>query len=256
MASCDCALLGIHGIYMEDRATGATKGYFEVGNNSDGSISGEENEITLTDFTSKIGGNCAQSTELSSITFEATLYDFCPKNLQVVGRGGTTTVAAGAVADAALVAWPGNFVRFDVLPDEEQTLTVTGTGGTPTYVEGTDYIRTFSGLFLPSGTSIGNPSDNTTPNIEVDYTGLSTDTTQFFTLGAKEYIVVLDGYNKFNSQPYQVVIHRFKPGLLSAFPTNSQEAASYTMSGEILRDTSIVGAGVSQYFLYRQVTKE
>jgi hypothetical protein len=65
----------------------------------------------------------------------------------------------------------------------------------------------------------------------------------------KEYELVFDGLNEARSgKRTRVRAYRVKIGALAALGLIGEEYAAMECTGKLLKDTSIVGAGISQYF--------
>lgn len=121
------------------------------------------------------------------------------------------------------------------------TATLTCAGRT-SLVSGTDYELRPSGLYvLPGRTIAGEPW-------LVGYTSVAADIVQALTTSTKEYRLVFDGLNEARSgKRSRILIHRLKLGAAQSIGLLGEDFAALELSGKLLKDTSISGAGLSQY---------
>ena len=146
----DYSYLGSGKVFM--REYGADAGLKFIGNVSALSFAVTEDTKELKDYTQPGGGTYNEVRRVSSIEMSLTGHDFSPDNLARVLYGSTTAIAAGAVSNEVAVAYKDSLVPLANIPSA--ITAVTGTGGTPTYVAGTDYELTEAGLFIPATSSI------------------------------------------------------------------------------------------------------
>lgn len=227
-------------VYM--REAGAAEALAEVGNVSALSISAEDNEISLSDYTQGGGGNYASIRRIDSITCSITLHDLILKNLALVTRGtGSEEVAATANLITA-TAYIGGFIPVGPSPTN---VTVEDAGGVgTTYVDGVDYEVRTGGVFILDGGTI---TDGTSVDITSDIG--AREVIEAMTQSGKTYELYFDGLNEAESGK-SVVLHafRFQPGIGNELPMIGDEFAEMSLDGELLIDTTKTGTGVSQYY--------
>jgi len=130
------------------------------------------------------------------------------------------------------------------MPDTALTITVTGPSATPTYTLGTDYIVARAGVIILAGGAIANAA-----SIECTYTKLGSDVVQGLTDSAKEFKLVFDGLNEAASgKAVTVTTHRIKFSPTQGLDLIGDDFAGLQLAGEVLKDSAITGAGISQYF--------
>jgi hypothetical protein len=218
-----------------------------VGNATAFSYSADEEKKELKNFRTAGGGNYNSLTRVTAVNINLTLSDFSADNLTLGLFGGVSAVAAGAVADEAQTT-PADVSADFLLPtdnmvDTTQTVTVTGTGGTPTYVEGTDYEKKAAGILVLAAGSI--PASTA---LEIDYTKKATNVVQAFVNAAQNRQIVVDGLNEAqNGDPVFIKVHSGKFGPAAETQFIGDEFGEISLTGEALPDTTIVGAGLSQY---------
>jgi hypothetical protein len=84
----------------------------------------------------------------------------------------------------------------------------------------------------------------------IDYTKANSDVVEALTKSGQEYELVFEGLNEARSgKAVVVVVHRGKIGAAQQTQLIGEEFVALTMTGKVLKDTSIVGEGLSQYFV-------
>lgn len=107
-----------------------------------------------------------------------------------------------------------------------------------------DYELTASGIRLIDG---GNFTEG--EPLQASYTPYAANVVQALTEAGKEYELVFEGLNEARSgAPVVVTVYRAKLGAASQVSFIGEEYGVLEMTGKVLKDTSKVGAGVSQYF--------
>lgn len=152
-----------------------------------------------------------------------------PDHLAAAIRGTSTTVAASSVTDEAHTAKLGRFSKL--AHGSVSSVVVTGTGGTPTYVAGTDYTVHAEGGMIEwlAGGTIG---DDDPAEIDYDYAA------QHDVDSAPDNVpvhIVVDAINEADGGRVQVDFWRVKldPG---AFPPIGDNPAEATLNGVVERD--------------------
>ena len=191
------SFIGVGSFWIRNK-TASEDHFIEIGNVNEATFSADEDKLELRDYTSPGGGNANTLSRLQTPVLNLTISNLSPLMLSTGLRGTKTTKAAGAKTDEAHTAYLGTgengFVRLDFVPDTTQTITVTGSGGTPTYTAGTDYTVSSTGIIILNGGAI---TDSTA--IEVDYTALGSTIVEALTSSANEYEIILDGVNEAKS---------------------------------------------------------
>jgi len=200
-------------------------------------------ERSLADFRSISGGSANSSARIDKVNGSIDFRDMTAENMATAGWGSVTAITAGTVTDEDHTGYVGGLNRTAFNIDTSQTVTVTGTGGTPTYVAGTDYEVRTAGILVLSGGSI---SDATA--LEVSYTKLAGNRVQFMVESGQEYELTFDGLNEAQGgEPMVVDVWRFKPAPFQTFDLMADDYATLTVAGEFIKD-STKGAGESGFF--------
>ena len=198
---------------------------------------------SLADFESISGGQANSSSRIDTVTGTLDLRNITAENLAMSGLGTVSAVAAGAVVDEAHTAYKGGLLRTAKHIDLTQTVTVTGTGGTPTYVAGTDYSVRAAGVVIAEASTI---ADGTA--VEISYTAKAGKRVQFLVESSVEYELTFAGLNEAQSgAPVTVDVWRFKAEPFQSFDLMSDDYATLSISGEFLSD-STKGTGESAFF--------
>lgn len=249
MAKCECSFLGVGKFWYRVKGTNT---YIEFGNVNEATFSADEERVELRDYESTGGGNCNVVSRLTTPQLTLTVSNLCPGTLAIGLRAGVTATAGGAQTDEAHTAYDDSLTQFTYLPDVTQSITVTGSGGTPTYVLDTDYTVANTGIVTLSSGSIG---DGTA--IEVDYTSLGTSRIESLINTASEYEIILDGINEAQSNsPFSVKFHKVKFSPLAALPfIATDDFATIELVGEVLADSTITSSTLSQYFTMSKKTQ-
>lgn len=110
-------------------------------------------------------------------------------------------------------------------------------------VADTDYEIRPGGIFVYEGATIAGEV------WEADYTAVDADVVQALVNSGKEYRIIFDGLNEARSgKRTRVEAYRVKIGAAQQIGLISEEYAVLEVTGKLLKDTTKVGAGVSQYF--------
>lgn len=223
------------------REIGGTKGLIEVGNCSALSFSVTEETKELKDYTQPGGGTFNEVKRITAVESTMTLHELNATNLARALYGSTSSVATATVTDEAHADVNiGDFVATNHLA---ASITNVKKGAT-SLTENTDYEVRPSGIVVLAGGAIANGDD-----ITITYTKAAADVVQALTSSGKEYELVFTGLNEARSGKLtRVTAYRVKVGALASLGLIGEEYAAMEVSGKLLKDTSKIGAGVSQYF--------
>jgi len=229
---------------------GATGGYTPIGNCSNLSVSFEEDAVEVRDYTVQGGGLANKLQTVSNVTGSVTMIDFSSQNLALALRGTATEELAGPVTAEAHTTngLAGEFIKFDFLRDATQDVTVTGPSGTPTYVEGTDYVLQNNGITLLQGTSI----DNT--GVEIDYVKAASEIMEALTVSGQEYELLFNGVNEGQGgKLVSVEMHRVKFSPAQGLAFIADEFGEISVEFEMLSDDTKSGEGISKFMKIDQI---
>lgn len=235
----DYSYVGSGKIYLRDTSS-ATAGLIEVGNASVLNFAITEDVKELKDYTQAGGGTYNEVRRISAVEVSMTLHELSAANLARALYGSTSAVTSATVNDEAhndVVA--GSLVLTDFMPS---AITAVKKGAS-TLVAGTDYEVRGAGVLLITGGAVITGDD-----ITISYTKANADVVQMLTGASKEYEMVFDGLNEARSgKKTRVQAFRVKIGAAQNLGLIGEEYAALEVTGKLLKDTSITGAGLSQY---------
>lgn len=240
----DYSYIGSGLIYA--REYGAAAPLVAIGNCSALTLSPQEEVKEIKDFTNPGGGTRNEVRRLTGVETGYTFHDFSAENFALALRAATTTVSAGTASAESTVAYKGGFTPLAKIPTA--ITTVTGAGGTPTYVAGTDYEFREGGIYIPSTSTIPDPVAGAA-NIKVTYTYAAQKKVQALVNSAKQYEIVFAGLNEAQSgKVVRVTMHKVSGGLLQQMALIGEDFGAGEVTGKLLSDTTKSGVGISKYF--------
>ena len=219
-----------------------------VGNVSALNIAIAEEKIEQSDYTSPGGGNCAVVQRIDSVELSMTMTRFDADNLAkaVFGTAGDTIAASvtdESISAPAVLDDDTLLITAEMI-DTTGTTTLTSDPAGTTYVEGTDYTVSPAGITVLAGGAI-----TASDPLLASYDTLGTGVVQALTQSAQAYEVVFDGLNEADSgAPVTVKAYKVQFGPAADIPLIGDDFAELELTGDILLDDTVVGAGLSQYF--------
>ncbi len=224
---------------------GAAEAVRFLGNTTRAIVSFTEQEIVLKDATVPGGGNWNEVRRIDSQEVQLDLREISKENLGMVFRSVVTAIAGSTAANEAHTAYKGGLLR--TVHPAPTSVTVTGSGGTPTYVAGTDYEVRSGGVYILEASTIANG----TP-VEIDYTYAAYDRIQPGTVAAQTYELFFDGVNEAqNGAAFWADIWKMRLSLPENFDfINLDDFGTLAIKGKMLADPS-KGVGESQYWRIR-----
>jgi hypothetical protein len=237
----DYSYLGSGKVWMKEY--GAAAGRKFIGNVSALSFAVTEDTKELKDYTQPGGGTYNEVRRVSSIEMSLTGHDFSPDNLARVLYGSTAAIVAGAVTNEVATAYKDSIIPL--LNTASAISSVTGPAGTPVYTVTTDWEMSTGGhLYIPAASSIADAAP-----LEVDYTKAASDVVQALVNSGKEYTLLFEGLNEARSGKSTIVtVHRVRVGAAKNVGLIGDDYGALEVAGKLLKDTTIVTGGLSQYF--------
>jgi hypothetical protein len=171
------------------------------------------------------------------------LHELSPENLSRALYGNSTAVASATETDEAHA---DVVVGALVLTNYLATSITTVKRGATTLTAGSDYEVRGAGVVMIGG---GPNTVVTGDDITITYVRASADVVQALTTSGKEYEMVFDGLNEARSgKKTRVRVYRVKIGTAKDVGLIGADFAALDIQGKILKDKSISGVGLSQYF--------
>lgn len=224
------------------KVKGASAELKELGNCSSLTISIQEEVREIQNYQVASGGTLNEVRQITGAEIQMSLHEILTDNLDIILRGSSSADTGAAITTEAVTGYADSLSRL-AHSGTLTSVTVTGSGGTPTYVADTDYEVRNGGIYVLSTGSISNGTA-----LEVDYTYATTDVIEAMFTSAQEYVLFFDGLNEAQSgKPFQVDVHRCRFGVGENFGLIQDDFAEFSVTGKALADTD-KGSSVSQYF--------
>lgn len=228
------------------REFGAATAFLEIGNCSALTFGAQLDTKELKDFTQPGGGTYAKVDRVSSVTVNLTCHDLDGPNLARASGGAVSTTVAGSVTAEPLVAYKGGTTPTSKPPSA--VTSVTGSGGTPEFVAGTDYLVTPGGIEVLESGAIPDPVGGAS-NVVITYDNTIQTVVQAMVNSGKEYELLFEGLNEAESD-LPVVVQAFRVKFAPAQAINflGDDFAALELTGTALSDRRKVGANISRYW--------
>lgn len=227
------------------REAGAAAGLMSVGNAREVTFNVQEQVEELPDYTQPGGGTYNEVRRIESVEARILLHDLSPANVARALLGTSSPVAGAAVTNEEHVAYLGAFIPLEH-PGPYTAITMTDDGTTPAGIPSADNweIRPGGIYILPDAQDIDNGD-----TVAVNYTHAGYDRIQAITQSAREYEMVFAGLNEARSgKEVRVNAYRVKLGPTEILSLITEGYGELPISGKVLKDLSITGGSLSQYF--------
>lgn len=237
----DYSYLGSGKVWL--REIGGSGGLEAVGNCSALNFAVTEETKELKDYTQPGGGTYNEVRRISAVEMSATIHDLNAKNLARALYGATSAETSATVTDEAL----NDVVIGALQPTAFLPSAITSVKkGATVLTENVDYTVEPSGIVPIAGGAGGVVAGD---DLLITYTKAGQDIVQALVNSGKEYELLFDGLNEARSgKRTRVRAWRVKVGALANLSLIGEEYAAMEVTGKLLKDTSKVGANVSQYF--------
>jgi len=233
-----CCYIGKGIVY--GRIAGAAAAAIDFGNVSKLELAIQQEEKSVKDYRSGGGGTACSVIRISEVGANITMNCLSPNNMARAMAGTTSVITGATVTPASVTAYKNGFIP--TAPGATSVI-VTHTSGSPTYVAGTDYTLTGSGIIINTGGAITDGQ-----SIKVGWTFTALDAIDIITGAFGSYQLFFDGLNEMESgNPVLVEIFKFKFGPAAALSLIGDDPSELAVTGKLESDTSKTGVGVSQY---------
>lgn len=223
------------------RVKGSAAGMLPLGNVSAANVRITEDKKEQLDYQSAGGGQANALRRIQTVELALTLRDFSADNIAKALFGAASVVAAGTGVTETVTGY-------------EDALTPLGKAGitnlvvkdvtdVTTYAAGTDYDLVRSGLWVYSTGAI--TSGDT---LHLTYDHPAQNVVQALVNAGLEYEVFLDGLNEAQSgKAVAINYHRLRFGPVADWGLIADDYGELALTGDLLKDTTITTAGLSQY---------
>jgi hypothetical protein len=217
---------------------------FDVGQVGSLTVNVDEDVKELLDTKAAGGGKINIVSRIKGVKLEMELMEYSPANLAMALRGTNTAITSGAVTSEAITAHLGALCQTAFLPDPASTMTVKDAADAITYVAGTDYNRVGAGIVPLTGGAIVDAAI-----LHISYTKAASNLVQALVQSQLEFRFVFDGLNEAQSgKAVTATFYRVKMSPGQNIGLIGADFQGIKISGESLKDATVTGAGVSQYF--------
>lgn len=223
------------------RKYGAAAALAEVGNCNAVKFAVELDSQEIQDYTSAAGGTYASDDRIKSGTVSFTAWDFNTANLTRAMAASASSVAIPAAAVGTYTAFVGGLILLDGLNASGVSVTNTATPAT-VYVKDVDYEVRPEGIFILDGAIVDGTDIDITPTAFTAH-----DVIEAMVTSGDEFELVFAGINSATglSHREQVYKVKFSPADVELI---SDGFGSIAFTAKMLKDTTVTGSGVSQYY--------
>lgn len=223
------------------RVKGASAGLVPIGNVSAANVRVTEDKKELLDYQSAGGGQANALRRIQTVELGMTLRDFTADNIARALFGSASVVAAATGVTESVTGYHDALTPLGKAG--VTNLVVKDVTDTTTYVAGTDYDLLRSGLWVYSSGSIG---DGDTLHLTYDHP--AQNVVEALVNAGLEYEVFLDGLNEAQSgKAVAIRFHRLRFGPVQDWGLIADDYGEIALTGDLLKDTTITTAGLSQY---------
>jgi len=212
------------------------------GNSAKCTYSQELEQKVVPNYEDPGGGNAEAYNRIKALKISLELKKATAKNVALALGGTLSAITAGAVAAEPHTVYQGCLVVLDKLQDLAASLTVTPAAGGDPYVEGVDYIRKRAG-FVPLAT--GDIADAAA--VKAAYTSLAGNKIESLVDLTREHRVFIDGIDEISGEVVTPDFYRVKFSPAKSVEWIGDDFVSLVLEGELLKDETKTGVGVSQY---------
>ena len=232
--------LGSGQIYA--RVAGAAVALLAIGNCSMFEPSVKEDKQTLKDYTKPGGGTYASVSRIDTVTVKMKLHDLNKTNVARAVFGSESAITGAAVIDEAVVAYKGGLCALAHV--NPTAVVVTNSAATTTYVAGVDYEVKGGGILILDAGAITDLQA-----LKVDYSFAAYNKVEGMTTGAVILELHFEGLNEADSgKPVVADFYRVQLSPTKALSLLSDKFSDLEVEGEVLKDPTKTGTGISQYF--------
>jgi hypothetical protein len=223
------------------RVKGAAAGMLPLGNVSAANVRVTEDKKELLDYQSAGGGQANALRRIQTVELGLTLRDFTADNIAKALFGAASVVAAATGVTETVVGYEDALTPLGKAGITN--LVVKDSTDTTTYVAGTDYDLVRSGLWVRAGGAITSGA-----TLHLTYDHPAQNVVEALVNSGLEYEVFLDGLNEAQSgKAVAIRFHRLRFGPVADWGLIADEYGELALTADLLKDTTIVTAGLSQY---------
>ncbi|UCV13766.1 phage tail tube protein [Quatrionicoccus australiensis] len=212
------------------------------GNAAKCTYSVELEEKSVPDYENPGGGNQESYSRVKAAKLTLELKKVSVANLALALGGSSTAIAAVAVVDEVHTAKLGCLTVLNKPQDTSAALTVKPALAGAAYVEGVDYIRKRAGIITLEGGGI-----EADESLKISYAGKAGHRVEALVDLTREHHIFLDGIDEVSGETQAPDFYRVKFQPAKSLEHIGDDFVSLTLEGQLLKDESKTGVGISQY---------
>jgi hypothetical protein len=237
--------IGTGKIKLASYASGASfnlRKFRDVGNASTLEFSFSENKKELPDYQDPAGGVAASVSKVDKVEGKISLRKISAENLALALWGTTSALNTTAITGEAHTINAGAFIptarliNTAIAPVVKKGATVVSTN---------DYTVSKGGITIAATISTATVVDG--DGITIDYTPLASNDVQSLINAAPDVSIFFEGVNAVDSKYNTTRIYKAKLGVASNISMIGEDFATLDVSFTVLKDTTVTGAGISQF---------
>ncbi len=246
------SFIGTGKIKIAQYSSGATFGarnFIDVGNASVFEYSFSETRKELLDYQDPGGGLAASVVRVDKVEGKMDLRVFSAANLALALWGTAAVPGVTAITGEAHVITAGAFIPTERLINTA-VAPVVKKGGTTVLTA--DYVVTGGGITIASTITTGGVT--TGDAITIDYTPLASSTIQTLISTAPLVSIFFEGVNGVDGKYATNRIYKAKLGVAQNVGYISEDFNTLSLSFSVEKDTTVMGAGISQFLKLETAT--
>lgn len=231
-------------------ASFAARNFRDVGNASVFSYSFSEDKKELRDYQDPAGGTADSVTRIDVVSGQIDFRNFSPENLALALWGTTSVLGVTPITGEAHVIKAGLFIPTNRLINTTVAPVVTANGSTT--VDTADYVVTAGGITIADTITTATVSED--DPITIGYTPVASSDVQAIINSAPNVSIFLEGINAVTGKYATVRAYKAKLGVAQNVSAIGDDFGTLTVAFTITKDSTVTGAGISQFLKLEQET--
>lgn len=229
------------------RIAGTATAQLPIGNCSMFEPSLKEDKQTLKDYTKPGGGSYTSIARIDTVTLKMRLHDLNKTNVARAVFGSDSTITGAVVVDEVVTCYKGGLTPLTHI--NPTALVVKNSAGTTTYVAGLDYEVKGGGILVLAA---GNITD--AQSAKLSYSFGDYNKIEGMTTGSVILDMHFEGLNEADSgKPVVGDFFRVMLSPTKAMSLLGDKLSDLEVEGEVLKDPTKTGVGISQYMRIKLV---
>jgi len=214
--------------------------YKTLGNSAKFEIAIDESVLDIKNYQG--GGGLEESfREVNKATINIEAKDLKAENIALAVLGSLSQVTSKTITDQEHAIEPGAYIDLDGI-GQKNIVIKNNVSGDP-LLEGIDYEIKRGGVVI---------SDNPVTELQtpalISYATSDSQKVEAILRAGAEFSIIFDGINEITQKGFKANIFRVKLGASLIPFINGDDTGTLTISGDILRDSSKSGVGISKFY--------